>query len=359
MIFTLIDSFDGRKPTVFTYRFLVEGYGIAPFLVGIVPDSNVVSNLHQLVTDESGTFTTTARGQSTRRLLKKLAQHSLKGWDFNPFFYLIEAFSKKGFDATFPFARSYAESVLKIQTMDDELYLRSGKIVSDPEKLQPGSGNFQTASHNLTKGIGEIAGLFSAPEEVLATYATLLKIGLTGLEKSDSFRKVEKVLEFLHNDLGVLLMREAVLSCLHFEGKSGRLIPLQSGAKEVRRKLLASAWDLFLLRLPEHLIANETNEVTSIYYICTAEKALQKVGRMFVVRRVSSIREGRGHVPPSVGFKYNQLSQEVGNRLTMQLYNAYAQRLSNATERTPRSLAEISQIVENLEGQASKIASLD
>jgi hypothetical protein len=356
--FTIIDAFGGRKPVVFTYRFLVDGHSLTPFAVGIVPDSNVVSYLHQLVTDEGGACSTTPRGHSTQRLLKKLAEYSLKGWDFNPCFYLMEALAKKGFDKIFPRAREYAESMLKIQTMDDEIYLKSGLIVSDPENLQPGSGSFENASHNLAKGISELEF-----EEmwifIQATYAALLKIGLIGLERSDSFRKVEKTLEFFHNDLGVLLLREAVLSCLHFEGKSGQLIPLQVGAKGVRRKLLASAWDLVLLRLPEHLMGNESNEVTSIYYICTAEKALQKLGRMFVVGRVSSIKEGHGHLPSMVGVNYDLLSQEVGTRLTNQFYSAYQQRSGNRAQRTPRDLAEISRVVENLEHQASKVASLD
>src|SRR6516162_9140548 len=147
--FTIIDSFDGRKPIVLNYRFLVEGHPIVPLLAGIAPDSNVVYYLHKLVTDESGKFTTTARGRSTEQLLKRLAQYSLKGWDFNPFFYVIEAFSKNKFDETFPWARACAESMLRIQAMDDEVYLRSGKIVSHPENLEPGSGDFQTASHNM------------------------------------------------------------------------------------------------------------------------------------------------------------------------------------------------------------------
>jgi hypothetical protein len=233
----------------------------------------------------------------------------------------MESLSKKGFDKIFPRARLYAESMLKIQAMDDDLYLKSGMIVSDSEKLQPGSGNFETASHSLAKATSELKfdemWIF-----IQVTYATLLKIGLVGLERSDSFRKLEKILEFLHNDLGVLLLREAVLSCLHFEGKSGRLIPLQPGAKEVKKRLLASAWDICLLRVPEALIANESNEVevevTPIYYICTADKALQKLGRTFVVGRVSSISEGRGHLPSAVEAKYDLLSQEVGESLTKQ-----------------------------------------
>ena len=116
-----------------------------------MPDSNVVSYLHQLVTDESGAYSSTSRGQSTQQLLRKIAEYSARGWDFNPFFYLIEDFSKKDFEKIFPRAESFAEAMLKIQTMDDELYLKSGILVSDPEKLRPGSGNFKNASHNLAK----------------------------------------------------------------------------------------------------------------------------------------------------------------------------------------------------------------
>jgi hypothetical protein len=285
----------------------------------------------------------------------------LKGWDFNPLFYLLEALKPftKDFDENFPFARLYAESMLKIQTMDNGLYLQSGKVVADSEKLQPGSGNFQTASHNLAQTIAETKLFDEMRIFIQSTYATLLKIGLIGLEKSNSFTKVEKILDFLHNDLGVLLRREAVLSCLHFEGKSGKLIPLQAGAKKVRTRLLASAWDLFLLRVPEALIINGSQEVTPIYYMCTAEKALQKLGRMFVVGRVSSIREGRGSLPSALGILDDLLSQEVGNGLANQFEDAYRQTVGNVAERKPRDLAEISQVVHNLEHEASKIASLD
>jgi hypothetical protein len=80
---------------------------------------------------------------------------------------------------------------------------------------------------------------------------------------------------------------------------------------------------------------------------------------MFVVGRVSSIRDGPGSLPSAVGIKYDLLRQEVGNTLTMQFFNAYTQRLTNFAQRTPRNLAEFSRIVESLEGQVSKIASLD
>jgi hypothetical protein len=53
------------------------------------------------------------------------------------------------------------------------------------------------------------------------------------------------------------------------------------------------------------------------------------------------------------------LSQEVGNGLANQFEDAYRQTVGNIAERMPRDLAEISQVVENLEHEASKVASLD
>ena len=84
-------------------------------------------------------------------------------------------------------------------------------------------------------------------------YACLLKIGILQHRKADEHQKLAELFEFFGNDIGAFMFREAVAACLHFRGQSGRLIPVQVGAKDVKKRLMASTWDLFLLRLPRHL----------------------------------------------------------------------------------------------------------
>ena len=360
--FCIIDSFDGIKPFVFDYNFLVEGNPGIHFLNGIALDSQVVSYLHNLVMDRNGSWSATPRGHSTQELLRRLASYSLRGWDFNAFFYIMEACSKNSFNDMLPYARSFGETMLRLQTMDDEEYIKTGKIIPDPEKMEEYAerhriSNFYSTSESIINSIIGEHRLDEIKIHIQAIYAALLKIGLINLQKYEFSKKSEILFDFFHNELGVFLLRESILACLHFAGKSGKLIPVQPGAKKIRRNLLASAWDLFLLRLPESLIVNETNEYTSIYYVCTAEKALQKLGRMFVVKRVTSLREGRGKIPSSVGFRADLLSREVGEAAMTSFFETYTVR-SRIAGRVPKTFDEMKLKSEMLENEIAKFASL-
>ncbi len=77
--------------------------------------------------------------------------------------------------------------------------------------------------------------------------------------------------------------------------------------------MLASAWDLFLLRLPELLIVNEDCAHTSIGYVCTAEKALQRLGAVRTISQVSSAALRR---PVVAHLQTDVLVREVGNEMT-------------------------------------------
>jgi hypothetical protein len=126
------------------------------------------------------------------------------------------------------------------------------------------------------------------------------------------------------------------------------LIPITQGAK------LASSWDLFLMRLPEAIIANEGNDHTSIYYVCSAEKALQALGKIFVTKRVSSIPEGDGHLPPAVGIRADILEACLGAPLTEAYYKNY-DLSSRISSRSPKSEATIADLIGDLERQTAML----
>ena len=127
---------------------------------------------------------------------------------------------------------------------------------------------------------------------------------------------------------------------------------------KTRKTILASAWDLFLLRMPELIISNEGNDYTSVYYVCTAEKVLRKLGEMFVIRRVSSLLEGPGSLPPSVGFCTDLLSEEVGEEITLEFGSMCNEMLKNSDSRRAVNLDQILTISSNLEQQAAGMKSL-
>lgn len=354
--FAIIDSFDATDPVVFTHKFLVEHDGWVRFIAGFVLDSQVLDYLHRFVTDVQ--FRSTPRGIATAKLVKVLAGYSKKGWDYNGFFYYMEAVAKVAFKEVLPYTQLYGTSMLRLQSMNDDVFLERGEIVPDPYKIEEhverhGNIPFSAASESIAKNI-HANTITEVSVHIQATYACLLKIGLIHHKKVDVTKKIEMFFDFLHNEIGVFMAVEAVLACLQFSGKGGSLIPIEAGARDVRKKLIASAWDVFLLRMPETLISSESNEHTSIYYVCTAEKALQEIGSMRVIRRVSSIPDGPGTLPISGGFREDVLGQKIGSELLRKFNDIYADKIATSfTKRDPKSPELISALVHELERQVS------
>lgn len=84
--FMIVDSFNGTHPFVFSHKSLVQNIEIVPFLAGILLDSQVVQYFHKYVVDEETKFRSTEWGIATHKLLHRVAEYSLEGWDFNGFF---------------------------------------------------------------------------------------------------------------------------------------------------------------------------------------------------------------------------------------------------------------------------------
>ena len=186
---------------------------------------------------------------------------------------------------------------------------------------------------------------------IQAIYATLLKINLLNRQRVNIFEKLHLLFNFFQEEIGIFLAREAFIACLHFTGRTGKFLSFKKDSVETQKNTLASAWDLFLLRLPEIIISNEKGNFTSVYYVCTAEKALQDLGRMCLVRRVSSLQEGTGTIPTSIGFRTDILSQQVGDKLTSDFASMCDQIQKASSSRSPVDLEKILYIVSGLEQQ--------
>ena len=352
--YTIIDSFGGTKPIIFNYDFFEAGSKYMNIGAGIILDSQVVSYLHNFVSEEGREPKNQIVNAATLKLLKKIAYYSNKGWDFNAFFYLAEALGKDVLNKAFPHARAFSTTMLKLQTMDDSTFLEQGKIVPDPEKideyvLRNSEISFEDAAEKMINSfpVGDMTEELSMRLKV--SYAALIKIGLLQHEKCDAETKFEKLSRFFHEELGIYPAREAVVGCLHFAGKAKKFTSIEKGAKNIGQKLLGSAWDLLLLRLPESIIQNEAPDPTSVYYVCTADKTLAFLGGMFIIRRVSSLKSGNGHIPSAVDIRYDLLNTEVGDQLTNKFVNSYIEIMRKSESRVPVSLEKISAIVSSLE----------
>ncbi|MFY9224067.1 MAG: hypothetical protein WAQ98_15460 [Blastocatellia bacterium] len=57
---------------------------------------------------------------------------------------------------------------------------------------------------------------------------------------------------------------------------------------DVRDRMLATAKDFFLLRIPEIQLANGNALKTSLCYVCSSETAIRKIGRLFTIEAILS-----------------------------------------------------------------------
>ncbi len=351
--FTIIDPFSGVMPVVLDHRFLIRKEERVAFSVNILLDSNVVSYLHQYVADTSGNFRGTQRGIATHKLIRKLVEYAERGWTFNALFYLLEAVSKNDFLAVYPHAASLGKSIKTLQLMDREVFLQTGRIEMGDEKYKA----FSTLHHSLSleavsasDALHFSTGQLRSQVHVMIqlTYAALLKIVLVSNEKCPARKKLEKIFQFMHEELGVHGSWETLLACLKFRGRAGSFLSAKQDKNKTERALLASAWDLHLLRLPAVLILNEGCEHTSVSYVCTAEKTLQRLGGMRTIRRVYT---GRLRLPPLFQLDADLLTQQVGKELAETWIQLSRSMVLNGPLRSPIPEHTLQLLISDLRGQ--------
>ena len=152
----------------------------------------------------------------------------------------------------------------------------------------------------------------------------LLKAGIINCERKRPQEKMLRFMEFLNNNLGCLLSREAIIAALHFRGKAGSLIPITPGTKvDVRKRIMASAWDVMLLRMPEFFLANGDQQETTVGYVCTSDSALQQVGSMFTLLRVRCFADEQFTIYPEFVFHHDVLVRLLGSDITEVLSQSY------------------------------------
>lgn len=244
--------------------------------------------------------------------------------------------------------------------MDDNVFLQTGRIVPDVGKMEEYRARHGdvTFSSMASKSIAFYSDWKGYQVHLLAIYATLLKIGLLSLSKYSVVDKFTKLCDFFQNELGVFLVREAVVACLHFSNRHRQFIPVQRGSMRVRRRLLASSWDLLLLHLPETLISQEGADYTSLYFVCTADKMVSRVGEIVQVVRVGSVEPLIGHRAGTLlGLREDLLNEEIGEELTARLFAIYRRQRQVSRERRSRDLAGMQDIVADLEKQVVDVGS--
>jgi hypothetical protein len=309
----ITDLFGGRQPILLNYEALTREIQI-PFRPTVVMDSNIVSYLHQYVGGDSS-----LSAQKRRAVLKFLQFVVSRRFDYNPFFYYMEAAWRSAPSSLVNYATEISVSLLRLHTMQVDCFLNSGEIRVDPRLLA-----IYEEEYRVT-GIAELASAY-ARSMIQPTdprmewisklaYAALLKTALIHkLSKRGVHAKYEELQVFMEQTFNVALGVERLLALEYFVGKFDAFIPVQRGAgpNRVLDRLRAASWDLLLLHLPAFLLVADIRQEVLLGYVCTGDKTLNLIAKACRIDGVVAFAPDV-HVPlPVMTYDISALEADLG-----------------------------------------------
>jgi hypothetical protein len=295
----IVDQFDGCLPLEVTYNTLMRGALQAPMIPTIVLDSNVVSSLSRYL-DPTSHLTA-----GERLAIREFVHFLIRGgFDYNPLFYFFESIGEAPDTETIEAAWRASQTMLHFHTMDEPYFLATGEVRLDPRQLAPYQEQYSA------KTIPEIAArqiskmLYNTPviQINLMNYIRALLLKMALIHRTTRANLRDKCLLLREFSTDVLKMgsgRERTLALYYFSGEMDRFIPLQrtSSFRKFQRSLRAAVWDLFLLRMPETCLVRDIPPGTVVAYVCTGDRALQKVAQCSKIVSVSAMQPYRIPIP--------------------------------------------------------------
>ncbi|MBE0669252.1 MAG: hypothetical protein IH588_01580 [Anaerolineales bacterium] len=279
---SVIDQFSGRVPAVMSKETLLGNYppALAPT---VILDSNVMAYLHQFVTARE------SQDEKQRKAVIQLLDYLLHTkFDYNPSFYYLESFSKSAESSQKII--EYTKSILSLHMMDELHFLQKREICVDKGTLTKYAEKFDTYDvDEMAKRQCEILQNMHVPStDWKVLYLIILKAALIHRTfRGDFEAKLRKLYEFVYEIFGVLFSRELGVASFYFSGELDKFIPLQknANAQDTIKRIKSTAWDMYLLRLPELMLCHEDAPIP-LAMICTGDKGVQSVGRKFRVRKL-------------------------------------------------------------------------
>ena len=282
----LVDQYSGKRPMLLNDEFLSNRTITFKMRPCALLDSNIVDTIKKLV--EEGKYDESL--DSFFRFIRG------SGWFPMLGFYYAEQHAKSNFKDFYHNTVSRTESLLRFCTMSEEHFLKSQKIVADPELLAYYTDSFSTSSitkmakSSVDEYIQEskkwsLQSLIEATEIALMKMVLIRKVEMV---KCPVVEQYEALLEFMCSGLRVMLKREAHLALHYFCDNAGKLLGVQSSTKAEKayKMIRATAWDMFLLRMPEALFSQSLDDVC-VTYVATHEKALRKLAELYTIDRIS------------------------------------------------------------------------
>jgi hypothetical protein len=304
----LLDQFCGNQPALINQEFLETGRLKFDMYPTTLLDSNVLDQLDKFV----------QKGKTTDGFLDFLMFITQRGWDSSALFYYLEHYSKSNIDDFKKNAIRRTESLLKIHSMDDSHFIKTGEVIPNIEavehykKSSDASSLYEVAEKRVESFISNYSKS-SLTSMIEATEIALIKMVLirkSEMNRSSIIEQYNEFIRFLKDDLGIMLAREAHLSVHYFCDNAGRLLGIQSTTPKEKAVAIikSTAWDIYLLRMPEIMFPASPSEVC-ISYVSTQEKQLQALARLFSLERIESFTNSS--ITPIVGFSMEGIPEHI------------------------------------------------
>jgi hypothetical protein len=241
--------------------------------------------------------------------------------------------------------------------MDVQQFLQTGRVIPDPaaQAAQLAFSGVKSVEELISR-YAEVANDALAQEATVRVdciYASLLKIALVQRQmRGDILAKYRAVRKFMERTLGIVLAGEIMLALSYFAHpqRYQRFIrPLQPEMRftHFRHNLRASAWDLWLVNLPEQLLnvkmpdAPLLSRSCYLSYVCTAEHALRDIMSPRSIAMVFQCEPEFGGIQPIIEYDMEMvgavLGEEALDAMLIEGHEWQASRIADPMARRPIS----------------------
>ena len=312
----IVDSFRGRRPFLLN-RDSLAAQGDYPLriMMTLILDSHVASRLHDYRTGRDAARP--GRRAATEDFLLFASQHRV---DYNPVFYMTESQAKSAPQDFIDYVAPVLTSILYLHSMDEDHFVDTRQMRLKPDAVDHylgkyGGRTFEDCGEIWVRRMIRDRAMLAQFLAVRASYVCLLKLVLIHKRsRRPVLEKVEKFERFLADDLKCYMGRESHLALYYFADLILRLLPVQrsSNFDNAKSRLLATAWDLWLLRIPELLLNPYEHPIMNLAYVCSAEQELTQVGKFFGIEWMGVRSDDHTIIGPMLSLDLSALESRLG-----------------------------------------------
>lgn len=358
----IIDQFNGKRPALLSNKFLKDSELHLGFYCSIILDSNVVNLLHKYVTNNERMLD--EHCLVTKSFLNHIVK--IKSCDYNPIFYVIESYLKSEENNFLKHASDALTSILKLHSMYPDEFIENGTILINEEAKnyyfkKYNANNFETCGRNWARNITKDIEKKEYNYKINLSYVSLLKMVLIKFGSSNSpYKKIEDFETFMISKLGIHLSREFILAAHYFSNLAGKFVNTQSNMliANAIHDLKATAWDLFLLRLPDMLLTPNHLPEINVAYVATCEVELYKFGELFDIHSVACRTDNnRANIPLLIS-DISKIEKKITSKKFIELLKKSEDRFSKQiSQQSVESIkpCDLDWLIEELEGQLSNL----